>query len=335
MRLRLASVLVLLPMSFLTPVAHAATDSYFDEAVQSLQDSAVYVAPNTEGTDSDTAGIIEQQMFNGDNVVVIMLPEAAREEVGVNLVSFAKRIDEAIGGNHVIGLSVGSDVVAYSSGMPAGTPADLMDRAVSVSTNTSETLITFVRNVHKWQQQHPTASVSQPPNESADFPWLPVGGGGVALAVIAALIAKTFKQSKQRHAEERIKLNSPDEVSGKLKTLLDFRDQIEDASLRSTITQLVKDVEAYFKRNVSRADRSNAVSNFKRSLGDLESVLRKYIDVQDNPRFFKTPAQFLEQGREATEGFAEFVLQSIQQGERPELTQYNVSTDILSAQRYR
>ncbi len=43
----------------------------------------------------------------------------------------------------------------------------------------------------------------------------------------------------------------------------------------------------------------------------------------------------MDKGFEAIKAFNDFVLKSIKDGRRSDLTQFNVDTDILNAQRYR
>ena len=50
--------------------AHA--DSYLDNAVSALKHSSVYVAPGTEGTDSNTADDLQQNyLTSNDNIVLV------------------------------------------------------------------------------------------------------------------------------------------------------------------------------------------------------------------------------------------------------------------------
>jgi hypothetical protein len=61
----------------------------------------------------------------------------------------------------------------------------------------------------------------------------------------------------------------------------------------------------------------------------------KYIDVQGNRRYYFDPDIEMKRGKESIIDFAHYVLDSIRRGNSAELMDYKVSTDILTAERYR
>jgi hypothetical protein len=304
-----------------------------DDVATALKQSPVYVASGTENTDSDTADELAGQLNKGDNIVIVMLP-ASRLDASGSIGDLVRKIESVTASNKIIGLSVGDEVVGFSRLLPAGTAADLMSRAKSVSTNTSETLSTYVRNVHDWQTNHPEEPASKPVEDSGGVPgWIFLV---VALAIGACVLIGVIRVSNSNASTESIKFKkSPDVVKELLKKLLDARQEVRDQSLNNLLVQICTDCEAYFARASRQGKQDSAdVEAFTRHLHSLNDVLVRYVDIQDNSRYFEDADELLQSGYEAIEGFAELVLNSIKRDGRRGLTNFNVDTKILSAQRY-
>ena len=316
-------------------LATSARAAPIDDAIAALKTANVYVAPGTEGTTSDTAGVLARQLFSGDHVVIVMLPASTAKESGSDLTALARRIDDAIGHGRIIGLSAGDQVAAFAPTMPAGEATDLMQRAVSVSTNTSESLVTFIRNVHDWQRRNPQAVAAQPTKKPSDFPWIPVAGGSaIALCLIIAIIALVRRALNQPPEEERIKFHSPDQVKDVLEKIMQLRPLVKDSKVQNLLRQICSDTEEYFQRNRSRGNVKADTVMLKQHLDSVREVLERYIDVQEHPRYFDNPQKELQSGYDAFDGFAINLLNSIKKDNRQELTEYRVNTDILDARRY-
>lgn len=303
-----------------------------DEAISALQTNPVFVAAGTEDTNSDTAGILSGQLKTGDNIVIVMLPASAVGSGG-DLNTITQKINEGTGGNKIIGLSVGDQVLSYSLLLPAGVAPDLMDRAKSVSTNTSETLGTFIRNAHDWQRRNPTAVASQDPHKSSSTPLPLIGGAGLAVLGIGAGVAFIISR-RMRLQKEGVyfKFRSPEPVRDNLERIWELRDRINNVQMSEIITQMCRDTEALFKRQSSRD--SDITSDFQHHLASVVAVLEQYIDIQDNPRYYENSYQELTSGEEAIDAFSQYVLRVIQNGGRSGLTQFHVDKKILSAQKY-
>jgi len=327
-------------------VSAAAAASPINDAIAALKQSSVYVAPGTENTNADTAGILLAQLNKNDNVVLVMLPASA-DASGEGIRSDAKQISDALGGKAIVGISVGDQTFGYSSLLPSGVAADLMGRAESLGTNTTENLTTFVRIVHDWQRENPDAPAAHQviehptakPHHDGSTPVF-VGGGVLLLAALAGGIVVAIIR-RRRHAYavngSTVSLrNTPDTVRDVLRRIIDQTTQVRNADLRDTLAQICSDTDALFRRRSSRGARANddAVT-FEQNLTGLERVVTKYIDVQDNPRFFEEPRELLRSGVDAIDGFGEYVLRSIQRDSREALTDYNVDAKILEATRYR
>lgn len=316
---------------------------YFDSTVAALKGSNVYVAPLTAGSTADTENDLKQQLNGGDNIALVMLPQAALSEFG-DIQTFAKKLDDATGHRLIIGLAIGDSRLGYSTLLPASTASDLMERAVSVSTSVPESLGTFARSVHNWQRQNASAPAAKPqpkptaktaPKKTSNsFPWaaIPIG---VALGLLgAALLRKILRGSESSNEKERVEFHStPRQVRQLLDDILQLRSQINDQSLCDIITQIGRDSEAYFRR-IENA--KNEIEAFKTRLEEIQRILVKYIDVQDNERYYYPHwAKHLQEGRESVVNFAEFLLARIRKESELSMMDYYVDTKILAAQKYR
>lgn len=309
--------------------AHAQTS--IDDAVKSLRGSPVYVVDGIEGTTSDTANKLRDQLNGGDNILIVMLPDSSSDPAGV-----AKALDNATQHKYIIGVSVGDESAAVSTAMPQGVAADQMRRADSVSTSNVETMTTFIRNVHAWQVQHPSAVASMPVGEDGGF-------GSLLFVIIAACLALGSgasvlirRRTNSRDPDKRIKFkSSPNEVADLLREIMSLKSSVSNHDLKMVIDRACHDTEQYFARSSDPKRISEDRSTFVNHLRSVRSVLRTYIEVQSSPaRYYDDPTKLLRQGYEAIDGFADFVENSIRRGRRSELTEFKVDTDILSAQRF-
>jgi hypothetical protein len=326
---------VITGLTLATP-AQAAT---IDDAVAALKDAPVYVADGVSGTSPTTANELTAKLNDGDNIAIVMLPADAGDPS-----QLAAQIDQATGHKRVIGVSVGDQLEAAAAVMPLGVAADLMSRAQSVSTSTIETLSTYIRNVHNWQDQHPHEQASKPTKKDDGLPLvLFVVVFLAALGSVVCVIGAIRKASRQPGAERvdaKFKA-SPDKVRDLLKSIMDLRPQVRDPDLVSIIETACQDTEEYFKRSATKGKENDDTVVFTNHLQSVRGVLVQYIDIQTNPRFYEdrdipnNPQKLLRQGYDAVQGFAVFVEDSIRRGRRSELTAFQVDTKILSAQQYR
>jgi hypothetical protein len=309
------------------PTAQAQTN--INEVVGALKKTHVYVAPGAEGTNQDTPGELVAQLNGSDRLVLVMLPAN-----GDDPETTARAIDRATGHKYIVGLSVGSELTAASTIMPDEVARDLMQRAVDTGTNPTERMVTFARNVHEWQADHP----DEPASKETDK-------GGVSLVLIvilfvcgvAAILAviAVFGRGREDEADQQVKFKaSPGDVRDVLRKIQDLIPRVEDSRMRESARQAISDTEEYFRRSADSASRKHDADVFAAHLKSVRDVLTRYIDVQDYPRFYDDSEELMSKGLEAVNGFGEFVLRSIKAGRRSDLTQFNVDTDILSAQKY-
>lgn len=324
---RLALIMIGLGL-LLAPAANAAGGDD-PGLIAGLRQKPVFVDKEAPGVTADTAGEIVALLKSGDGIVVLMFRDGDTDPA-----SIAASVNQKLGGNRIVGVTIGEKVAGYSTILPAGVAADLMTRAATVSVSPAETLRTFILNVHDWQTQHPKAPAAKPmKKDESNQVVLFLLAGSIIIAVVAVLLflAWAFLVGDSK---ETVKLKkSPDRVRDQLHKMLELRMKINDRGLQGTLTQIANDVEAYFRRtkDAARLDQDA----FAKHLSSLNSVLEKYVDVQDNPRYFENPDELLQSGSEAAVSFAYFVLETVRREGRRSITDFRVDTDILSAQRYR
>jgi hypothetical protein len=302
------------------------------EVAKALKSNPVYIAPGTQGTNSETAEDLTAQLSSGDNIVIVMLPEGTGDSEVL-----ANQIDKATGAHNIVGLSVGSNVATHSTVMPQDIANTYIKRASSVSSTVPETLMTFIRDVHQWQRENPQAPASKPAKKK--------GGSSVVSSVItiflfllAAIAFGTTIVSKRRSSSEDVLKfqSSPSEVRDILRSIMhELVPQIHDSGLTEIIEQACKDTEEYFRRCSDPEKKADDANSYAQNLKSLRSVLVQYIDIQNNSRYYESPEDLMKQGNEAVKGFAIHVEESIKSGRRSELTSFKVDTNILSAERYR
>lgn len=326
MRRLIASVFAVVVVAIPTVVG---ADDYLSSTVDALKSHAVYVAPGTPGVTPDTAGELETSLHDGDNIYIAMLPTSAAQG---DLRAFAATVSRKLSGGGtglIFGISAGDQVIGYSNGLPPGVAVDLMSRATSVSVGTQETLNTFIRNVHNWQDEHPEAPASKPQKKkSDDSPNLLVGF--LLIAIMVGAGAGAFVYLRERPNTPMKFRNSPDSLRGVLEDLLALRPKIRDLAVTNNLDKIARYTEDYFTRCANDGD----AAAFSRYLNSLHSAMTRYVDIQDHSEYYDDSDALLRKGREATRDFADYVLKAIKRGGRRTAGDFAIDTDILSAQRY-
>jgi hypothetical protein len=314
--------------ALLTAPASAA-EAFLNEVANALKESPVYVSPDTENIESNTAADLQAILTSEDNVFLVMLPAAAEKDVGEDLPLFASQLAGELGEHSILGIAVGDKAVAYAASMPSGVAPDLMHRAQSVSNSPVTTLRTFVRNVHQWQKDHPEAKTTGKPSEPGAS-WWPIPLVAAAVFLMGGVLFGRYKRS--RTGEERTHFKAPDQVRELLGKIAETRQRVRNPYLRNTLSQCCSDIEKYFQRYSSNKQKDAAL--FKNHLVSVLSVLNKYVEVQDNQRYYHHPDEVMRRAEESVGDFAEYVLQSIRSGNEAGLLDYQVDTNILAAKRY-
>lgn len=332
MRRTLVFVTVLFAVLFCTSVASASPQ--VDKVVKGLRSSHVYVAPDTPGTNSDTVVTLEQSLRSDDQIVLVMLPPG-----GETAISVASQIDQATKHKYVIGVSVGSEVRGFSKILPEGVAIDLMGRAKSISSSTVETLTTFADRTHAWQQENPK-QVAKPASKKdkgkSPFVVFVLVVVFVILIVFAVSILMQGLADSDRDETDKIKFKSPSDVRKELEEIYKLRDQLSDVEIRHAIEDICRDTEAFFERSEKLRGRNTLqeATQFVGPLSTVHTVLTQYIDIQNNPRYYPHPSESLQDGKEAIQAFAEYVLKSVQRDSADIVMSFKVDTKILNTTRY-
>ncbi len=316
-------------VALLVPTIVLATD-YIKDAADALKQSPVYVAPGTEGTDRDTAGKLQARLEGDDNVVLIMLPAAAKAELQTDTSTIASRLSEQLENKRIIGLAVGNEVVGYAPTLPPGIAADQMRRAKSVSNDPLTALSTFAQNMHIWEREHPQPTPAPFDSPSSGKPWfvwllilLPIGI--VAIAFLAWFI------NAGEPDRERIRFRAPGHVKDLLTKIEAERERVFDPELQQTLRQICVDIDNYFQS--SSEDKKRDTLIFRDRLAEVIEILDKYLEVQDHPRYFTNPNKALGLGKAAFTDFSVYVLASIQRGNDADLRDYKLNTNVMQERR--
>jgi hypothetical protein len=319
-------------LAFLMPNVAYAGD-YISDAVEALKHTTVYVAPGTEGTDNYTSGKLQNMLRNDDNIVLVMFPAEAK--LGTDAYSIVKSLSEKLGNQRTIGLAVGREVVGFGPLLPSGVAADMMKRADSVSNDPVTALATFAQNMHIWLAAHPQATATPrpttTPSQDKQFPWFVIVLVAVGV-IIVAFVVITMRRKGEEETTERTRFTAPDQVRDMLSKILRERNDVNDEELRQTLYQMCVDIERYFK--ASSNDKDKDALFFRERLTEVKDILVKYIEIQENTRYYLEPESLLYRGKKSIKDFSTYVLDSIRRGNATNLLEFKVNTNILQAQRF-
>lgn len=302
---------------------------YLTAIATALEQSPVYVAPGLDDADRTTTAKLLASLKSSDNIVLIMLPGSAIQELDGDILTIANRLSERLKNQRIIGLAIGKEVVAYAPALPGGVVADLMKRAKSVSNDPTTALITFTQNMHVWQKDHPEAILS-PTDKGSGGIWLIVLL--FLVSVVMGILLRHWLQLYQQ-INGKASFKAPNQIKGLLYQIAADRLQINDEELQGAIYQLCLDIEQYF--NSSSSNKTKDTAFFQHRLREVADVVKKYIEIQENPRYYYVPQDELLNGKKSVMDFAGYVLDSIRRGNASELMEFKVNTQILQAQRYR
>lgn len=321
-------VVVFLAVFFAAGTASA--QGYLSLVVNGLKHSPVYVSPDVEKA-ADTASTLKGIVAGGDNIVLVMLPQAAITDIGGTPDAFAAQVSQRIGSKYIIGLAVGDQVVGYAPSLPTGTAADLMNRAESVSNDPVTALETYTRNVHQWQSDNPQPAAKGNPLSGHEAPgilWL-------VLTVLGCLIALgiylyvSAKDNRQRDPDE-MTLRSPDQIRHRLQQILDLRRQVASSSLRDDLWQICRYAETYYSDLRERGERPELhVAELTEPLQQVILVLQGYIRLQNRTIQPVGSDAVLADARQNVASFREELLRQVELGSQADLFELQSRTTGL------
>jgi hypothetical protein len=317
-----------------TPV-YAAPSPDVNDIIEALQESPVYVAEGADGTNSDTAAMLEAQLNDADNIVIVMLPSdevATAEEADVLADQIARELDDG----SIVAVAAGDSYGADGDILPAGTADQLMHNADTVSQSTIDTIGTFIRNVHDWVRMNPTEVAPLPEVAAAgpDLTWLLFVVGGIAALGTGGVLAISFAR---RRTHKKVRYSAPGELNADIRGLTNLIPRIPDRSglMARAIHDVCRHTEAFFTRLSSKRRDDAAIEAFRNHLARARRVIDVYIDVQRNSEYFDEPDKVREEALVAIQNLAESIRTSVKRNNREMMLEFTVNTKVLDAERHR
>lgn len=305
---------------------------YITNVLKALEDTNVYVDPSIDGPDKTVTAKLQKIIKSSSNVVLVVLPDDAGEEEDIH--SIAIEISNKKGTEYIIGISVGNEVLGYAPSLPAGVAADQMKRADSVSNDPVTALFTFSQNMNSWlaKNPQPTPTVvyedGKKPFEFTPLIMILLVSGVSSMFYVLHILIRPKKPD-----DEKTNFKAPSEIRTLLGEISKSRENIDDYEFKDILQTMCLDIERYFTNESEDKDRD--AESFKERLSDVLEVVQKYVEIQNNQRYFYEAQEQMIRGKDSVRDFSIHVLESIRQGNAAELLDYKVNSNILQAQRYK
>lgn len=307
------------------------------DVVAALEQGGVYVEPGLSGTNGDTVVYIQGFLHSDDHVVIVMMGQSSMSDDAI-----AQEILGSLSGKTVLGLYVNGHTTAYSNWLPTNVVNKTMKDAQSVSSMTpQETLTTYVRLIHQYQVAHPevfetTTSTETAADQSTSYVPVAVGGGGlfIAAAAIFAIVSSRRRKKKTSGGQQALSF-APSAVRGQLLRIQKLEASIRNSSMKDKLDTVISDIEEFFKRSTRSRGRNTDQEAivFEQRLNDVVTLLERYIDIQENPRYYDEPAKLLESALGSIDVLGTHVLQSIKDQNSQRVLEFRVSNELLTTQR--
>lgn len=126
-----------------------------------------------------------------------------------------------------------------------------------------------------------------------------------------------------------------DEVFRLLDQIGEFRLKVLDPRVKVLLTQIAKNGERRLTGGDPESPSDVAVIEFRSHLESVVRVLAQYVDFQDNSSRYPNSEEMMAKGQNAIAGFASYVMETSIPGGTRSVSDFNVDTDILSAQQHR
>lgn len=275
LRVILAAIGVLFVITSLVNPAHASGP--VDDAIESFHHSKVYVQQGTDGVTNDTVAYLNGFLTKDDHIVIAML-----HDTSLNADEAAHKILGSLDEPSILGLFIDGEFRAYSDRLPDDVVSKLMDDAVAISMNPSETLATFVRLVHRYQAEHPEPK----PETSAEEQEGGLVGRIVLVGLLAAVLLTVLFVLKRRSASG-VDANSTgndrfDELASKLETDIV---RINDTKHKKDMLEMLELLRAV----VSKTTKTNpgiartTADGLRDQLNVMRTIVGGYLDNQEYP----------------------------------------------------
>lgn len=322
-----------------SPAYAEASPPNIGEIVDTLQESSVYIAEGTEGTNSDTAAVLEGQMREDDQIVIVMLPSDA-EITTEEIQQITTQIADGVGESVIVGVSIGDTFDAAATSLPAGVADELMRNADTVSQSPLDTMGTFIRNVHDWERLHPGQVVKTEPEAVAvpGGPDLTLPVGGVTALVLSSVItAALIVRKRRRMTHSKVKYTAPPVLNEWVKQFVRLSEskELKGSTMATLLVDVSRHTEAYFTRLSPSNRRDQAqldafTGNFER----VRNIVDTYLQTKREPQYAPSdPREILQKCEATVRDFAEHIQENVRNKNREDMLDFEVNVKIISAQR--
>lgn len=289
---------------FLIFVPIACADTLAQKIAAQVEASPVYIDSSIADAAGDTQHILSR-LKPDDGIVVVILAENAVPDPA----EFANELMQALATPRTIALTVGQTTTVQSAEWPSQIVAsDIMRRSLNVSTNPVDTMLTFVREVHGWQDRNPKPVPPAPPAEPTDPATyiLPIGG----VAILAVGIGGTALLIKRRNARMLELYGAPRRYRRALSRILKYRDKYgADTAIGRDLTSICQGAVKYF-RGQTRDDAPILHQHLK----NVAKVMQGYDEVRTSSGDYRNAGELTKNGESTIHEFNEFVSEVVRKG---------------------
>ena len=308
-----------------------------DNAIATLQASNVHVEPGTPGTDTNTVSYLQSFLRPGDHIVIVMLDKSDKTADEI-----AAKILGSLPEKSVLGLYVNGETSAYSNRpyVPATTASTTLVNARTISMNPSETLATFVRQIHVYQASNPepveTVPTTATPAGETYYPQL-ISGGSLLLAAVIIVTVLFRRRNTAINPSYNVRFKqTPAGVRDTAREVLGLRSQITDRALTQSLSNIGKYLEAYFKNAKAESGGSyKGEDEIRANVLRLQTVVERYIKVQDEPEYYREAAERQAEYAHAVQSFESFMLEQVRNANADEEFDVRKAANILKASELR
>ncbi|MGI9824726.1 hypothetical protein [Agromyces sp. Marseille-Q5079] len=317
----------------------ASDGGYVDDAVEALQTSTVYVAPDATGIDAQALQARLVGQIGSDSIgIAVLSPNAELEDTGLNI---AIQLGQETGYDTII-VAIGDDLSAASKVSPlaGGEAMRIANVAQENSDSVEAALTTTVQDV---QAAEPAASGAG----GADGGGSLVLGLAIGAAVIVAGAAAAVGVIRARRRRGSIDARLPDPIRRHVATLRSLSSAYAQvgatgnavaAQTATDVAGIAVNVEELFARLDQRSgadQRGLAAIELDATLRKLTAALdRDYLlDILTHPHLWDDPDERIREVRNAVTAVSADLVQNIRQVNARRGLHFQVSLDGLIGKR--